>query len=129
VGVQEVRWDRVCTKSTGKYIFSNRKWNGNEGTVFFVHKRIIQQLRSEKMSYIIPSHSMSNYQWSFGLDIGFIYHFNTLLVITLNYSSIADLHTLPNHAKSSPACRVFPSSCLVTASNNGYSSASRLSPL
>jgi hypothetical protein len=29
----------------------------------------------------------------FGLDIGFIDHFNTQLVITLNYSSIAHLHT------------------------------------
>jgi hypothetical protein len=30
----------------------------------------------------------------FGLDIGFIDHFNIQLVITLNYSTIADLHTL-----------------------------------
>jgi hypothetical protein len=39
----------------------------------------------------------------FGLDIGFIDHLNIQLVITLNYSSIADLHTLQittAHAKS-----------------------------
>jgi hypothetical protein len=30
----------------------------------------------------------------FGLDIGFIDHFNIQLIITLNYSTIADLHTL-----------------------------------
>jgi hypothetical protein len=30
----------------------------------------------------------------FGLNIGFIYHFNTKLIITLNYSAIVDLHTL-----------------------------------
>jgi hypothetical protein len=30
----------------------------------------------------------------FGLDIGFTDHFNIQLVITLNYSAIADLHTL-----------------------------------
>jgi hypothetical protein len=40
----------------------------------------------------------------FGLDIGFIDHFNAQLVITLNYSAIADLHILKittAHAKSS----------------------------
>jgi hypothetical protein len=30
----------------------------------------------------------------FGLEIGFIDHFNTRLVATLNYCTIADLHTL-----------------------------------
>jgi hypothetical protein len=30
----------------------------------------------------------------FGLEIGFIDHFNTRLVTTLHYSAIADLHTL-----------------------------------
>jgi hypothetical protein len=38
------------------------------------------------------------YEWlcrrGFGLDIAFIDHFNTQLAITLNYSAIADLHTL-----------------------------------
>jgi hypothetical protein len=43
---------------------------------------------------------MSDSRWGFGLDNGFIDHFNTLLIITLNYSVIADFHTLPNHAKS-----------------------------
>jgi hypothetical protein len=61
---------------------------------------------------------MSDSGWSFGLDIGFIDHFNTQLIITLNYSTIADFHTLPftrAHAKSFPACSVFTRSCLVMA--------------
>jgi hypothetical protein len=37
---------------------------------------------------------MSDYRWGFGLEIGFIDHFNTRLMTTLNYSAIADLHTL-----------------------------------
>jgi hypothetical protein len=37
---------------------------------------------------------MSDTQRGFGLDIGFINYFNTQFVITLNYSAIADLHTL-----------------------------------
>jgi hypothetical protein len=72
---------------------------------------------------------MNDSRRGFGLDIGFIDHFNIQLVITLNYSAIANLRTLQitiAHAKSFPACSVFISSCLVTASNNGYSSASVL---
>jgi hypothetical protein len=59
------------------------------------------------------------------LDIGFIGRFKTRLVTTLNYSAIVDLHILQittAHAKSFPACSVFTSSCLVTASNSGESS-------
>jgi hypothetical protein len=37
---------------------------------------------------------MSDSGRGFGLDVGFIDHFNTQLVITLNYSAIAGLHTL-----------------------------------
>jgi hypothetical protein len=37
---------------------------------------------------------MSDYRRNFGLDIRFIDHFNTRFVITLNYSVIANLHTL-----------------------------------
>jgi hypothetical protein len=37
---------------------------------------------------------ISDYQQGFGLEIGFIDHFNTRLVTTLNNSIIADLHTL-----------------------------------
>jgi hypothetical protein len=46
---------------------------------------------------------MSDYRWGFGLEIGFIDHFNTQLVATLNYIAIANLHTLQintAHAKS-----------------------------
>jgi hypothetical protein len=63
------------------------------------------------------------------LNIGFIDHFNTQLVITLNYSAIANFHNLQfttAHAKFSPACNIFTRRFLVTASNNGYSSASVL---
>jgi hypothetical protein len=62
-----------------------------------------------------------------GLDIGFIDYFNTKLVITHNYSVIANFHTLQltrAHTKPFPALSVFISSCLVTASNNGCSSSS-----
>jgi hypothetical protein len=61
--------------------------------------------------------------------MGFTNHFSIQLVITLNYSPTADFHSLQittAHAKSFPARSVFTSSCLVTASNNGYSSASWL---
>jgi hypothetical protein len=37
---------------------------------------------------------MSDCRRGFGLEIGFIDHFNTRLVTTLNYSVIADLYTL-----------------------------------
>jgi hypothetical protein len=72
---------------------------------------------------------MSGSRLGFGLDIGFIGHFNTLLESTLNYSAIANFHTLQftrTHAKSFPPCRIFTSSCLVKVSNNGYSFASEL---
>jgi hypothetical protein len=66
---------------------------------------------------------MSDSRRRFGLDIGITDHFNTQLVITLNYSAIADLHTLQiTRARRtySPACSVFTAgSCRVTASNNG----------
>jgi hypothetical protein len=72
---------------------------------------------------------MCDFRRGFGLDIGCIDHFNTKLVITLNYNAIADLRTsqtTPARANSFPACSVFTSSYLVTATNNGYSSASWL---
>jgi hypothetical protein len=68
----------------------------------------------------------SDYRRGFDFDIGFIDHYNILLVITPNFSAIGDFHTLPNHAKSFPARSLFTSSYLVTASNNGYSCASVL---
>jgi hypothetical protein len=47
---------------------------------------------------LVPAHQnvtcMSDSRLGFGLEIGFIDDFNTQLVITLNYSVIADLHTL-----------------------------------
>jgi hypothetical protein len=62
------------------------------------------------------------------LEIGFIDHCNTQLVITVNYSAIADLHTLQitSIRQVFPACSVFTRRFLETASNNGYSSASVL---
>jgi hypothetical protein len=64
-----------------------------------------------------------------GLEIGFVDHFITQLVIILNYNAIASFHTLQipiAHAKSFPARSVSISSFLVTASNNEYSAASVL---
>jgi hypothetical protein len=54
---------------------------------------------------------------------------NTRLVITLNYSAIANLHTLlftRTHGKSFPARSVITRRLLVTTSNNGYSYVSGL---
>jgi hypothetical protein len=45
-----------------------------------------------------------------GFDIGFIDHFNTQLVITLNYSDVANFHILQitsSHAKYFPTHSVF----------------------
>jgi hypothetical protein len=64
---------------------------------------------------------MCDYRRGFGLDIGFIDHLYTQLGTTSIYSAIATLHTLQittTHAKSFPACYVFTSRSLVTASNN-----------
>jgi hypothetical protein len=64
----------------------------------------------------------------FGFHIGFIDHFSIQLVITLNYSTTANLHnsqTTTAPAKSFPACSVFSSRSQATASNSGDSSASR----
>jgi hypothetical protein len=72
-----------------------------------------------------------DYQRGFGFDIGFIDHFNTRLVTTLNYSAIADLHILKItrvHVKSISACSIFTSRFQATASNSGYPSASALTP-
>jgi hypothetical protein len=63
---------------------------------------------------------MSDYRRGFGLDIGFIDHFNTQLVITLNYNAIAKLYnsqTTTAPAKPFQACCVSTSRFLVTASN------------
>jgi hypothetical protein len=54
----------------------------------------------------------------FGLDIGFIVRFNTRLMTTRPIAELHTLHITVTHAKSFPAS----GSCLVTASNNGYSS-------
>jgi hypothetical protein len=86
----------------------------------------MQFIHSEP-NYIVKC--MSNFRRGFGLDAGFIENFNTQLIITLNYSAIANFYTLQiirEQAKSFPTRSVFTSSCLVTASNNGYSSASGL---
>jgi hypothetical protein len=60
------------------------------------------------LSQLNPGHALTFYLTSllilsrvgvtkpndFGLEIGFIDHFHTRLVITLNYSAITDFHTL-----------------------------------
>jgi hypothetical protein len=70
-----------------------------------------------------------DFRRGFRLETEFILHFNTQSVTMLNYSAIANFHTLEitsAHAKSFPASIVFTRRFLVTASNNSYSSASRL---
>jgi hypothetical protein len=64
-----------------------------------------------------------------GFWIGFIDHFNRELISTHNYSAIADLWTLQitrAHRLCSQPITVSTSRFLVTASNNGHSSASGL---
>jgi hypothetical protein len=71
----------------------------------------------------------SDYWQGFALVIGFIDHFNKQLVITHNYSAIANFRSLQftrAHAKAFPAHSVFSSSCLVMASNSGCTSGSVL---
>jgi hypothetical protein len=61
----------------------------------------------------------------FELEVGFIDKFNTQLVTTLNYSAIASFHSIQftgAHAKSLPACSVFTSNYLATASASGLKS-------
>jgi hypothetical protein len=67
----------------------------------------------------------------FGLVIGFIDHLHTQLITTSDYSAITDLYTLQittAHSKLQSFI-VFPSCCLVTALNNGDSSAAVLTSL
>jgi ethanolamine utilization microcompartment shell protein EutS len=54
--------------------------------------QIISQVIIRRNVHIVMC--MSDSWWGFGLDIGFIDHFNIQLVITLNYSAITELHTL-----------------------------------
>ena len=58
VGVQEVRWERGGTVKAGNYIFFYRKENHQLGTEFFVHHRVISEVKrvefvSDRMPYII----------------------------------------------------------------------------
>jgi hypothetical protein len=68
---------------------------------------------------------MGDYRQGFGLEIGFTDHFNTQLVITLNYSTIANFHTLQittAHAKSFQSAVSSPVVPLLKAYNGGNSS-------
>jgi hypothetical protein len=51
-------------------------------------------LKAVSFACIYIVRCLSKYERSFGLDIGFIDHFNTRPVITLNYSATVDVHTL-----------------------------------
>jgi hypothetical protein len=103
------------------------------------HRRFCDSLSvtvEKSRNFKLLSHSMDivwrDCRRSFGFDIGFIDHFNTRFVIPLNYSDIANIHTLSKslaHTLSFPSRSVFDSCCLVTASNNDYSSASGLEVL
>jgi hypothetical protein len=66
---------------------------------------------------------MSDYRREFGLSIGFIDHLQ--IVTTNKYNAIA-ISILYKIMLYFPAHSIFTTSCLVTASNNCYSSASDL---
>jgi hypothetical protein len=85
--------------------------------------------RLSEFSYIYRHVYVCDCRRGFGLDIGFIDHFNTQLISISNYSAITNLHTLQITAantKSSPTCSFRTSRFLITASNIGDSSASAL---
>jgi hypothetical protein len=98
--------------------------------------RKLYSVTSSNCVYLHPSSCISychvygcDSRRDFGLEIGFIDNVNTQHVITLNYSVIANFHTLQTtsaHTKSLPASSVFTGHFLVTALNNGYCSASGL---
>jgi hypothetical protein len=93
-----------------------------EGIASVINKSCINCLKW-KLKYCL----VYDHRRGFRLDIGFFDHINTQLVITLNYSAIANLHTsqfTTAHVNSFTVGSVFSSSCLLTASNNGCSSAS-----
>jgi hypothetical protein len=83
----------------------------------------IFQLFSCYLVYIITY--MSDSSWAFGLEIGFMDHFNTRLFTTINYNTITDyniLHITITHAKCFHSVAVSLSRSLVTASSSGDSS-------
>jgi hypothetical protein len=60
VGIQEVRWDGVCTERAAEYTLFCGKGNENNelGTSFLVHKRIASAAKrvefvSDRLTYII----------------------------------------------------------------------------
>jgi hypothetical protein len=59
---------------------------------------------------------MCDYRRGFGLDIGFIDHFNTQPVIPLNYCAIFDLHNLKFTREQSIVFLV----CYLTFPGNGF---------
>jgi hypothetical protein len=68
-------------------------------------------------------------QTGYGFDIGFIEHLYTPLRTTGSYSTTTNLHTLQfttAPTKLFPACHVFTSRSLATASSSGDSSASHV---
>jgi hypothetical protein len=75
---------------------------------------------------------MSDSRRGFRLEIRFIDHFNTALVITLNYSATAELHTLQittAHTKSFQSAFTFHQSFPGNGFNNGDTSLHRRSIL
>jgi hypothetical protein len=81
-------------------------WSKLDVRVFLTENYLRSERTGQRTTYHILKGTvtcMSDYRWGFGLEIGFIGHFNTRLVTTINYSAIADLHTLQittAHAKS-----------------------------
>jgi hypothetical protein len=71
--------------------FTRQSPSNLKQTTFFSHETIISRSKIyTSTQYIVIC--MSDSRQGSGLDIGFIDHFNTRLVITLNYRAIVNLH-------------------------------------
>jgi hypothetical protein len=122
----------LCRVQTGFEIQAASSQILTEG--FFLRAKLTTHLRlmrvcTATLKYIVTiSVCVCVRVWTgYGLDVGFIDHLYIQLGTTSNYSATPDLHTLQittAHAKTFPACCVFNSRFLVTASNSGDSSSS-----
>jgi hypothetical protein len=118
--------------STNNLALSKQFAAGNLRKLRTLNHLLITKFGRKNSPYLIPiilSRVRAILDGFFGLNIRFIGHLYTQLGTASNYNAVANLHTLQittAHAKPFPTCCVFTSRSLVTASNNGDSSASAL---
>jgi hypothetical protein len=116
-----MRWTvRVERMRRDKKFIHNYSWKS-------WRKTPIGRPRYRSENNIVTCRSVWLYM-GYGLDIGFVDHLYTPLGSTGNYSAVANLNNLritTAPARPFPACYVLTSHSLATASNSGYSSASR----